>query len=254
MSQSDQIKRLHQRLREGNYSPVNHGFKETVSGFAGLESLMTDDYADTAPVGAPSQTEMVTAVTAPWDERNLNQRYCPVYISRDNSGRRKYVAYITGVIDDVDQYVDVIDTLFSANDGDMYVIYIDSPGGRISAGSIIASAIHHSKAEVFTVARGLCASAAALIHNAAPAGHALVDLMAVLMIHMSSHSDAGVSTFIQERAANQVRYVNEVLLERAVEMGYISTEELTAINNGEEIYISAAEFNERVHSKILAEA
>ena len=188
------------------------------------------------------------SVTIAWDNNpEINPKYCPVYVEQSATGDgRRFMAYITGEINDVDAYIDLIDTLLSATAKDSYYIFIDSPGGRISAGSIIASAIHHCQAEVFTVARGLCASAAALIHNAARPGHALVGDMAVLMIHMSSHMDVGVSTFIQERAANQVRYVNENLLAKALEMGYITAEELAGIQNGEEVFISAEEFRDRI--------
>lgn len=191
----------------------------------------------------------LNTVTVAWVEKESQVFYCPVYAEMTENGSRRFMAYITGPVDDVDRYIDLIDTLLVANPGDTYYIFIDSPGGRVSAGSIIASAIHHSKAEVYTVARGLCASAAALIHNAAKPGHALVGDMAVLMIHMSSHADIGVSTFVEERAANQVRYVNENLLATALEMGYITAEELASIQNGEEIFITAKEFRDRVNGQ-----
>ena len=66
--------------------------------------------------------------------------------------------------------------------------------------------------------------------------------MGVIMIHMSSHSDEGVSTFIADRANNQVRYVNENLLATALERGYINAEQLATIQDGNEIFISAEEF------------
>ena len=174
--------------------------------------------------------------------------YCPVKVIPKTDGGLTYYSYLTGRVMDVDKYVDLIDTLLTATEKDTYYIYIDSPGGLISSGGIIASAIHHSRAEVFTVARGICASAAALIHSAAKKDHQLVEDFALMMYHMSYHFDMGTSTKILERAKNQVRYVNECLLNKALADGHFTKEEFGRIQNGVEIFVPAAEFRRRVMS------
>lgn len=174
--------------------------------------------------------------------------YCPVKFIKGVNGNT-FEAHILGDIRDVDDYIDLIDTLLTATENDTYHIYIDSPGGYISAGSIIASAIEHSKAKVYTHAVGLCASAACLIHNAAHEGFATVEEFGILMIHMSLHSDMGVSSQIAHRASDQVRYVLENLLRQARDMGYIYDNELESIQTGENIYISATDFAKRVEAK-----
>ena len=177
------------------------------------------------------------------------QPYCPIFAKPKANGTGRHItAYLVSEILDVDEYVDLIDCLFTATEDDDIFIYIDSPGGYISAGSIISSAIHHSHANVYTVARGLCASAACLIHNSAKEGHAIVEDMGVLMIHMSLHGDSGVSSLIAKRASDQVRYVNETLLSQAVEMGYLLPNELDQIQNGKEIYISSKDFKARIEA------
>lgn len=180
-------------------------------------------------------------------QENVNDlQYCPVCINTKEDGGLIFSAYVVDQIIDVDNYIDLIDTLLTASEKDTYYIYIDSPGGMISSGGIIASAIHHSRAEVFTIARGLCASAAALIHSAAKKDHQLTSDYAVMMYHMSSHCDAGTSTKILERAKHQVRYVNECLLNKALEDGNFTQDEFSRIQNGEEIFVSAAEFKKRI--------
>lgn len=171
--------------------------------------------------------------------------YCPIYITKTNDGTSYITAYITDRIEDVDKYIDLIDILFMAKEHDQVIIYLDSPGGCVSSGSIISSAIHHSRAHVKVIARGICASAGALIHSSCP--DADVTDFAVMMYHMSSHFDAGVSTRIADRAANQVKYVNECLLNTAIERHHITPEELAKIQAGEEIFITAEEFRQRVH-------
>ena len=178
-----------------------------------------------------------------------NQPYCQLIKSVDENGHKNIKAYLQGEILDVDEYVELIDALFSADSEDKIYIYIDSPGGHISAGSIISSAIDACKGEVYTVARGLCASAACLIHNAAKPGHAIVDDMGVLMIHFSSHMDMGNSRLIEKRAADQSKYVITTLLSQAVEMGYLSNDELSAIQTGAEIFISKQDFEKRIELK-----
>ena len=175
---------------------------------------------------------------------------CPVYVDIRPDGSKVFTAYISGAIGDVTNYVTLIDTLLAAGPNDIYYVMLDSPGGGIAAGAMIASAIWKSQAKVITIARGLCASAAALIHAASKPGNNYVSEMGILMIHMSSHnSECILSTRVLRDAQDQVRYVNENLLVPAIQMGYITQEELAAIQNGAEIYITAEEFKERVTSR-----
>lgn len=180
--------------------------------------------------------------------KNMNEPlpYCPIKVYAIPGKGIRFCAYLTGTITDVDNYVDLIDTLIMAEPEDEYFIFIDSPGGMIASGGIIASAVHHSRAKVYTVARGICASAAALIHSAAKKENQLVGDFAVMMYHMSSHFDMGSSTKILERAANQVRYVNECLLNKALADGHFTQDEFNKIQTGEEIFIPASEFLHRV--------
>lgn len=180
------------------------------------------------------------------DDANAPLPYCPIKMCPIPGKGIRYCAYITGTILDVENYVDLIDTLIMAAPEDEYYIFLDSPGGMIASGGIIASAIHHSRANVYTVARGICASAAALIHSAAKKENQLAGDFAVMMYHMSSHFDMGSSTKILERAANQVRYVNECLLNKALADGHFTQDEFNKIQTGEEIFIPASEFLHRV--------
>ena len=210
----------------------------------GTESLTT---GPRLPRG--TQSVPIDKLTTDWKDPGASTSVataCPVYVDVAQDGKKIFTTYITGPIADLDNYITLIDTLFTANEGDIYYIFLDSPGGAISCGALIASAISVCKAEVITIARGLCASAAALIHAAAKRGNNKVSELGVLMLHMSSHDDYGVSTKILDNARNQVRYVNENLLKPAIELGYITNDELASIQNGAEIFITADEFKRRV--------
>lgn len=176
----------------------------------------------------------------------LGMSKCPVYrIPGISGGACTYTAYISGPIMEVDNYVALIDTLMTMGPNDVMYIFIDSPGGYVSSGGLIASAIDSCQGNVYTLARGLCASAAALIHSSAKAGNASVSPFAVMLYHMSSHNDQGVSTKIEQSAAKQVRYVNETLLSKALADGHITQEEFARIQTGEDIIIPAAEWIRR---------
>lgn len=199
---------------------------------------------------------VVDAISCEWRDTGASRTnpYCPVFVSKNpETGKLIYTAYVSGVISNLMNYVSLVDTLLLAQEGDIYYIMLDSPGGAVDAGSVIASAIWKSKARVITIARGFCASAAALIHAAPKPGNNLISDMGILMLHMSSHADRGVSTRILVNAQQQVRYVNENLLRPAIEMGYITPEELAAIQNGAEIFISAQKFRERVLNRYQEE-
>lgn len=66
-----------------------------------------------------------------------------------------------------------------------------------------------------------------------------------MLYHMSSHSDMGVSTRIEQSAAKQVEYVNSTLLSKALEDGHITQEEFAKIQTGEDIIVPAAEWIKR---------
>ena len=178
-----------------------------------------------------------------WKDSGPEQPYCPVYAEKTQDGGRKFTAYVTGAINDVDDYVDLIDTLLTARENDSYTIYIDSPGGMIAAGGIISSAIHHSRADVRTQACGICASAGALIHSSAKKEKATCTPFALMMYHMSSHWDGGYSTKVMERAQNQIRYVNECLLNKALDDGHITQDDFEQIQNGKDIFVPATKFS-----------
>lgn len=175
--------------------------------------------------------------------------YCPVYkVGRLNDGIC-YTAYISGQISETDNYIALIETLLTMNEHDCISIYIDSPGGYVSSGGLIASAIDSCKGTVKTIARGLCASAAALIHSSAKKEHISVTPFAVMLYHMSSHADMGVSTKIEQAAAKQVKYVNSTLLSKALAEGHITQDEFDRIQTGENIIIPAKDWIARTSNQ-----
>ena len=170
---------------------------------------------------------------------------CPIVSSENDSGGMNHVAYIIGPVSEIAHYAALVDILNCATENDVVVINIDSPGGLVTTGAMVASAIHHSKAQVYTEAKGFCASAAALIHSSAKKECIHASPFSVMMYHTSSGADMGYTTRVAHSASNMVRYVNESLLSKAFELGHITQEEFDRIQSGDEIFIPGNEFNRR---------
>lgn len=207
---------------------------------------MKGDVPENIPVKNQSGVMDISIITAEMRPERAMMNYCPVFCEVEGN-KRIITAYISGPVTEVNNYADLLDVLYTADESDDITIYIDSPGGMIASGGLIASAIHHCRGTVKTVARGLCASAAALIHSSAKPENASVSPMAIMLYHMSSHADAGVSTGISSRARNQVKYVNETLLNKARQDGHITDEEFAKIQAGEDIIVPANEWNKRTN-------
>lgn len=228
---------------------------------ASLESFWNDlgVVTDDAEPGMADTSEMVSQQPKLdnelqffeyFEKSRFGKSKCPVYRSGITPEQGNvYTAYISGQIMETDNYLALIDTLVTMKPADVMYIFIDSPGGYVSSGGLIASAIDSCSGRVYTVARGLCASAAALIHSSARRGYASVTPFAVMLYHMSSHSDQGVSTRIEQAAAKQVRYVNETLLSKALADGHITKEEFEKIQTGEDVMIPAAEWLKRTQNQ-----
>lgn len=163
---------------------------------------------------------------------------CPVYIRKNADGGLVVTAYITGPIEENAQYITLLEMLEYASEHDTLYLFIDSPGGMVSTGAVIASAIDSCKGKVVGVARGFCASAASLIWSACDV--CIASPMSVFLYHMSLHFDFGNSQAIRERADILIAYVKEVLLKIALDKGHITQDEFVTIVKGKDDVIIPA--------------
>ena len=163
---------------------------------------------------------------------------CPVYVRKTNDNKLIVTAYITGPIEDNVKYLMLLEILELVSENDQVYLFIDSPGGMVSTGAVIASAIDNCKAKVVGIARGFCASAASLIWSACHVN--IASPLAVFLYHMSSHFDVGNSESIRERAVILITYVREYLLKVALDKGHITSDEFTTIVKGKEDVIIPA--------------
>ena len=158
-----------------------------------------------------------------------------------------YIVDLFGAIYTDRYYRELISLLETSSKDTTFVIRISSPGGDIAVGTIIASAIMNSKATVIGVAVGAIASAATFLWSCCHK-QAVMD-GAVMLFHMSSHGDYGVSTQIQERASSLINYVKEYLLGISLRKGHLLEEEYdTIINQSKDIIVGTKAMRDRLES------
>ncbi len=118
----------------------------------------------------------------------------------------RYV-FISGVVNSKMADVIVAELLFLQKEDPSkpITIYIDSPGGDISAGFAIIDALNHISCPIITVASGLCASMGALILMCGDKGKRYSQPNASILIHQPLMSG------VQGQASDIEIVANEIL-------------------------------------------
>lgn len=166
-------------------------------------------------------------------------------------GITDYDIYIVGTIDignvkSFEAYNDIIRILKYATEDTKINIIIDTMGGDIQVGCLLASAMRASAADITTVATGYVMSMGTVIWHAGK--KRIVRDSAIFMYHFSSHGDAGSSISINAISQMLVDYVTDVLIMPSLRDGMITDSEYDRIVKREDIYISGVEMNRRLSS------
>ena len=150
----------------------------------------------------------------------------PYVIEQTNRGERSYdifsrllkdrIVFLGGEIDDVSANLVVAQMLFlEMEDPDQDImLYINSPGGSISAGMAIYDTMHYVKCEVSTVCVGMAASMGAFLLAAGAKGKRKALPNAEIMIHQPLGGARGQATDIAIQAEQIMRIkrkMNELL-------------------------------------------
>ncbi|HIS03045.1 MAG TPA: ATP-dependent Clp endopeptidase proteolytic subunit ClpP [Candidatus Pullichristensenella avicola] len=150
----------------------------------------------------------------------------PYVIEQTNRGERSYdifsrllkdrIVFLGGEIDDVSANLVVAQMLFlEMEDPDQDImLYINSPGGSISAGMAIYDTMHYVKCEVSTVCVGMAASMGAFLLASGAKGKRKALPNAEIMIHQPLGGARGQATDIAIQAEQILRIkrkMNELL-------------------------------------------
>ena len=153
----------------------------------------------------------------------------PMVVEQTNRGERSYdiysrllqdrIIFLGGEIDDDTANLVVAQMLFLEGDDpdkDIF-LYINSPGGSVSAGLAIYDTMQYIKCEVSTICIGLAASMGAFLLAAGARGKRRALPNAEIMIHQPSGGAQGKATDISIHAEQILRIrerLNEILSAR----------------------------------------
>ncbi len=120
---------------------------------------------------------------------------------------RERIIFLGQDIDDeiANQIIAVMLYLDSEDSGKDIILYINSPGGMVSAGMAIFDTMQHIKSDVVTICVGLAASMGSFLLAAGAKGKRLALPHSRIMIHQPSGGARGQATDIQIEAKEILR-------------------------------------------------
>lgn len=178
----------------------------------------------------------------------------PMVVEQTNRGERSYdiysrllkdrIIFLGSAIDDTVANLVIAQLLFlEAEDPDKDIaLYINSPGGSISAGMAIYDTIQYIRPDVSTICVGLAASMGAFLLLAGTSGKRFALPNAEIMIHQPLGGTQGQATDIEIHARRIVKMkesLNKIMAER-------TGQSLEKINNDTErdYFMTAVEAKE----------
>ncbi|MEP6490134.1 ATP-dependent Clp protease proteolytic subunit [Microcoleus vaginatus GB2-A3] len=125
---------------------------------------------------------------------------------------RERIIFLGRDVDDeiANQIIAVMLYLDSEDSGKDIILYINSPGGMVSAGMAIFDTMQHIKSDVVTICVGLAASMGSFLLAAGAKGKRLALPHSRIMIHQPSGGTRGQATDIQIEAKEILRLRHEL--------------------------------------------
>jgi len=155
-----------------------------------------------------------------------NQYLIPTVIEKTTYGERAYdiysrllkdrIIFLGGPIDDLSANSAIAQLLFldSQNNKEDIKLYINSPGGSVTAALAIYDTMQHVKADVATICIGMAASAAALLLASGAKGKRMMLPNGEVMIHQVMGGAEGQATDVAIHANHILKIkqkLNEIL-------------------------------------------
>ena len=161
--------------------------------------------------------------------------------------------YLTGRIEEADEYISVFDMIRHAREEDVVKIYVNSPGGDLFTALQFGRAMGDSDATIIVSVEGQCCSAATIIALAAD----MVELSnhCVWMCHNYSSGAAGKGGELYDQM-NFERTWSEGLF-RDVYDGFLTDKEINAMLDGRDIWLASDDVMKRLeqrHNKMKRKA
>lgn len=148
--------------------------------------------------------------------------YVPIVVEQSNRGERSYdiysrllkdrIVFVTGEIDDTMANLVIAQLLFlESEDPDKDIhLYINSPGGSVSAGLAIYDTMQYIKPDVSTICMGMAASMASVLLAAGAPGKRFALPYSRVMIHQPLGGVQGQASEIEITAREILRLREEM--------------------------------------------
>lgn len=148
--------------------------------------------------------------------------YVPIVVEQSNRGERSYdiysrllkdrIVFVTGEIDDTMANLVIAQLLFlESEDPDKDIhLYINSPGGSVSAGLAIYDTMQYIKPDVSTICIGMAASMASVLLAAGAPGKRFALPYSRVMIHQPLGGVQGQASEIEITAREILRLRDEM--------------------------------------------
>ena len=148
--------------------------------------------------------------------------YVPIVVEQSNRGERSYdiysrllkdrIVFVTGEIDDTMANLVIAQLLFlESEDPDKDIhLYINSPGGSVSAGLAIYGTMQYIKPDVSTICMGMAASMASVLLAAGAPGKRFALPYSRVMIHQPLGGVQGQASEIEITAREILRLRDEM--------------------------------------------
>lgn len=156
-----------------------------------------------------------------------------------------YHFYIIDEIGEPDSFLDLINTLKTAEEHDTVFIYLNTPGGSLQTTVQIISAMRQSRATIVTCLEGEVCSAGTLIFLS---GHRhIVNPNCTFMIHNYSQWLGGKGNEV----ALRVKYSEQYFKKLAIDLynGFLSEEEINAVIEGKDYWMESDEVIRRLNQR-----
>lgn len=180
--------------------------------------------------------------------------YVPIVVEQSNRGERSYdiysrllkdrIVFVTGEIDDTMANLVIAQLLFlESEDPDKDIhLYINSPGGSVSAGLAIYDTMQYIKPDVSTICMGMAASMASVLLAAGAPGKRFALPYSRVMIHQPLGGVQGQASEIEITAREILRLRDEMNGILASHTG--QTKEKIAQDTDRDNYMSSQQANE----------
>lgn len=180
--------------------------------------------------------------------------YVPIVVEQSNRGERSYdiysrllkdrIVFVTGEIDDTMANLVIAQLLFlESEDPDKDIhLYINSPGGSVSAGLAIYDTMQYIKPDVSTICMGMAASMASVLLAAGAPGKRFALPYSRVMIHQPLGGVQGQASEIEITAREILRIRDEMNSILASHTG--QTKEKIAQDTDRDNYMSSQEAKE----------